>query len=76
MWQHLHKEASSVMNMKSHSHLLNSSEQHTNQAGHMLDNLCGNNFAEEGVESWLVLLYIHLHKDGVISLDYVRITLI
>lgn len=58
------------------SDLLNSSKQDTNQAGHMLDNLCGNNFVEKGVEIWLVCFYIHLHKDGVISLGYVRITLI
>lgn len=58
------------------SDLLNSSKQDTNQAEHMLDNLCGNNFVEKGVEIWLVLFYIHLCKDGVTSVDYARITLI
>lgn len=76
MWQHLHREASSVMNMTSLSDLLKFSKQDTNQAGYMLDNLCGNSFVEKGVEIWLVWFYFHLHKDGVISLDYVRITLI
>lgn len=42
----------------------------------MLESLYGNHFVgQELGKSWLVVFYFHLHKDGVISLDYVRITL-
>lgn len=78
IWYHVtaHPQRSQQSDEHDTSDLLNSSKQDTNQAGHMLDNVCGNNFVKKGVEIWLVWFYIHLHKDGVISLDYVRITLI
>lgn len=76
MWQPILKEASSVMNMTSLSDLLNPSKQDTSQAGHMLDNLCGNNFVEKEVAIWLDWFYFHLHNNRVISLDYVIIILI